>query len=292
MRMHATLQLMDGQNAPESPSAGRPAETRAGHEAPERPVGHLDSGPDASPSSAPSRSWPDASLAGHEGSVGHIAGDPDGPVSSTTPDVPVPEIPSDESPVTTALDPSHHTSGQSLHAQSDAPERPHRGPHVRTGVSEADLVLRAAHALRRQLGGAMAGEDLAPHESRALRVIALLAVPDIPDADAAETSGPPPLPDAAAPRLSDIAGALRIAPRSATEVVDRLQALGLVVREPSPTDRRANLVRLTPHGRDVLRRVESSWTRAARDFLSPLTPAEVDQLTGLLTRLVDGSQVG
>lgn len=151
----------------------------------------------------------------------------------------------------------------------DAHPRPR--PHARTGVAEADLVLRAGHTLRRRLGEAMAGEDLSPHESRALRVIARFDGQD----------------DAPAPRLSDIAAALRIAPRSATEVVDRLQAGGLVTREPSPTDRRANLVRLTPRGADVLGRVETAWTQAARDFLSPLSPAEVDQLTALLLRLVE-----
>ncbi|MDD0859754.1 MarR family transcriptional regulator [Arthrobacter alpinus] len=41
-------------------------------------------------------------------------------------------------------------------------------------------------------------------------------------------------------RLKDLAERLRIAPRSATEVVDQLEAKGLVRREADPSDRRGN----------------------------------------------------
>ena len=50
-------------------------------------------------------------------------------------------------------------------------------------------------------------------------------------------------------RSSELAQLLRIAPRSATEVVDALEAKGLVQRSPDPTDRRATLVSLTATGR-------------------------------------------
>ena len=47
-------------------------------------------------------------------------------------------------------------------------------------------------------------------------------------------------------RPSALAEHLHIAARSATEVVDALEARGLVAREPDPDDRRATLVRPTP----------------------------------------------
>ena len=49
-------------------------------------------------------------------------------------------------------------------------------------------------------------------------------------------------------RSSELAHHLHIAPRSATEVVDALEAKGLVQRSPDPTDRRATLVSLTARG--------------------------------------------
>ena len=49
-------------------------------------------------------------------------------------------------------------------------------------------------------------------------------------------------------RASELAHHLHIAPRSATEVVDALEAKGLVERSPDPTDRRATLVSLTARG--------------------------------------------
>src|SRR5437762_12268297 len=53
-------------------------------------------------------------------------------------------------------------------------------------------------------------------------------------------------------RLSELAARLGIVPRSATSVVDDLEAAGLVARQPDPHDRRATLVDLTPDGRQIL----------------------------------------
>lgn len=149
---------------------------------------------------------------------------------------------------------------------------------ARTGVPEADLILEAARALRRTWGEGLAAHDLSPHESRALRVVVRSCGSPTHEAPDATTS---------APRLADIATALRIAPRSATEVVDRLVARGLVERRPSATDRRATEVVPTPRGLEEHGAVERSWGEAAVRFLAPLDPAQRAQLTDLLTRLTD-----
>ena len=70
-----------------------------------------------------------------------------------------------------------------------------------------DLVMSTARGLRRRWVDALEPWQLSPHEYRALHVIG---------------HG-----DGDGPRLGDVAKALRIAPRSATEVVDRLQDRGL-----------------------------------------------------------------
>jgi DNA-binding MarR family transcriptional regulator len=56
-------------------------------------------------------------------------------------------------------------------------------------------------------------------------------------------------------RSSELAQHLHIAPRSATEVVDALEAKGLVARSADPTDRRATLVSLTPRGVELMEEV-------------------------------------
>ncbi|WP_108718804.1 MarR family winged helix-turn-helix transcriptional regulator [Miniimonas sp. S16] len=170
--------------------------------------------------------------------------------------------------------------------------------HGHTGVPETDLVLAVARALRRSAGDGLAALDLTPHEARALRAVAGHGhgggrgpgrhAPDgelqpAPDAEAQSAPDGAPSP---APRLADIAAALRIAPRSATEVIDRLQDRGLVQRRPSATDRRAVEVVPTPEGRAVLVDVERVWRTSAEAFLAPLDRDERTTLADLLRRLL------
>ena len=83
-------------------------------------------------------------------------------------------------------------------------------------------------------------------------------------------------------RLSELSDRLRIAPRSATEVVDALEARGLVQRRPDPGDRRATLVEVTGDGGGVLDAVRG--TEAERIF-SRLTAADRSQLARILRKL-------
>src|SRR5215218_7610141 len=77
---------------------------------------------------------------------------------------------------------------------------------------------------------------------------------------------------------------LQLHPTSVTNIVDRLQADGLVRRQPHPTDRRATLVEVTDSGRAVLEDATKAVTEV--DFgLSGLTPDEETQLTELLSRV-------
>jgi DNA-binding MarR family transcriptional regulator len=85
-------------------------------------------------------------------------------------------------------------------------------------------------------------------------------------------------------RLSELSERLAIAPRSATEVVDALEARGLAERRPDPGDRRATLVEVTSHGADVLAAIRG--TEAGRVF-GRLTPADRDALARLLAKLRD-----
>jgi len=86
-------------------------------------------------------------------------------------------------------------------------------------------------------------------------------------------------------RLSELASQLGIVPRSATSVVDDLEAAGLVARHPDPNDRRATLVSLTAAGADILTTLRRNRHDVMATQLSRLTPDEQSTLITLLTRL-------
>ena len=74
-----------------------------------------------------------------------------------------------------------------------------------------------------------------------------------------------------------------------TDVIDKLEARGLVCRSRLQTDRRSVQVALTPQGRAL---IEALFPRHAEDIaaaMGALTPAEMEQLGGLLRRLGRGA---
>lgn len=68
-----------------------------------------------------------------------------------------------------------------------------------------------------------------------------------------------------------------------TQIVARLEALGLVSREPDPHDRRARLVSRTPRGDEIARRFETAFA-FARTAVGRLSSEEQRQLTTLLRK--------
>src|SRR3954451_2635067 len=123
--------------------------------------------------------------------------------------------------------------------------------------------MHAARAQRRRWRELLEPWDLTPSQSRALRVLG-------------EKEGT---------RVSDLADALRIAPRSATEVADGLEARGLVERAPDPADRRAVLLRATPDGRRIRDEVDAARAADARELFGRLSPADRAALARILRDL-------
>ncbi len=71
-----------------------------------------------------------------------------------------------------------------------------------------------------------------------------------------------------------------------TNRVDRLEARGLVERQPDPHDRRGVLVRLTGEGRTTVDGALEGLLGRERDLLAGLSGAEQTRLAGLLRTLV------
>ncbi|MFI5554867.1 MarR family winged helix-turn-helix transcriptional regulator [Streptomyces sp. NPDC051738] len=70
-------------------------------------------------------------------------------------------------------------------------------------------------------------------------------------------------------------------------VLNELAERDLVERAPDPDDRRRNIITISTRGRRRLRRLDQVLDDLHDELLAPLSPAERDQLVGLLTRLLD-----
>jgi DNA-binding MarR family transcriptional regulator len=88
-------------------------------------------------------------------------------------------------------------------------------------------------------------------------------------------------------RLSELAEHLRIAPRSATEVVDDIEGRGLVSRRPDPVDRRATLVALTPAGASAGEAIVKARQAEAERFFGSLSADDRAHLSRILRSLRD-----
>jgi DNA-binding MarR family transcriptional regulator len=130
--------------------------------------------------------------------------------------------------------------------------------------STGDLLLSVARQVRRRFGSALAEYDITPAQSRAMRIV---------------SDGEEPL------RLSHIAERLHVAPRTATEVVDALEAHGMVERIADPTDRRATCVQPTPAGLKLRKVIDETRQRELTAFLDRLSAKDRADLHRILTEL-------
>jgi DNA-binding MarR family transcriptional regulator len=128
-----------------------------------------------------------------------------------------------------------------------------------------DLLMRAARTLRRRWRDVLAPWDLSPHQARALGVVG-------------RQDGV---------RLTDLAEALHIAPRSATEVADGLQERGLLERTADPGDRRVVILRPTEEGRRIRSEIDAARTADSAELFARLPSADRTELARILRELTD-----
>lgn len=86
--------------------------------------------------------------------------------------------------------------------------------------------------------------------------------------------------------MKELAHCMDIDPSYVTLVADRLEALGLIERQPHPTDRRVKHLVLTAKGKRLKKTIPETLWSGPTTF-SSLTDAERTTLTSLLTKLVD-----
>ena len=127
----------------------------------------------------------------------------------------------------------------------------------------SDAFWSVARRLRHRSRDNLAQWDISPSHSRALAVLTRHG----------------------AMRLRDLSEHLHIAARSTTEVVDALQARGLVRRQPDPDDRRATVVQLSEEGVRVGAAIRSARDTDAAGFFGALSSTDRTQLARILNKL-------
>ena len=70
-----------------------------------------------------------------------------------------------------------------------------------------------------------------------------------------------------------------------TKRLDKLEAAGLITREPDPNDRRGTLIALTDKGRELIDAVTGPHLANEARLLQALTDEEREQLAALLRKL-------
>ncbi|WP_100498652.1 MarR family winged helix-turn-helix transcriptional regulator [Geodermatophilus chilensis] len=86
--------------------------------------------------------------------------------------------------------------------------------------------------------------------------------------------------------VSDLAAVVGVGGSGGVRLADRLAALGVVTRAPSPTDRRTVLLRLTEMGTETARRVLDAREEAVRQVVEALGEDQRSALEQLLPDLV------
>ena len=89
-------------------------------------------------------------------------------------------------------------------------------------------------------------------------------------------------------KMKEVADQVGISARNITALVDTMEADGLVVRKPHPTDRRAVLLELTDTGRNSANTCFVGRIDAIGEVFDGLTATEQRELTRLLVKARDG----
>jgi DNA-binding MarR family transcriptional regulator len=134
-----------------------------------------------------------------------------------------------------------------------------------------DVYTRPGHLIRRaqQIAVAIFMEECAGLDLTPVQYAALVAIREHPGVDAT--------------RLS----ALIAFDRSTLgNVLERLEAKGLIERTASPADKRVKVLHLRPEGRRLLREIEPAIARTQERILGPLKPADRRRFMELLEQLV------
>ncbi len=131
-----------------------------------------------------------------------------------------------------------------------------------TFVELSELVVHAARKFRRNFSSQLAPLGITFAQAQVLRIVARAEIPL---------------------RMVDLAAKLEIVPRSATTMVDALQANGLVQRLSDDADRRSIPICITDNGRALLDQLDEARRAVAAGIFGGLSQADCQELFRLLS---------
>jgi DNA-binding MarR family transcriptional regulator len=86
--------------------------------------------------------------------------------------------------------------------------------------------------------------------------------------------------------LGELAATIALSPSGLSKLLDRMDASGLITRDPDPTDARAAFATITPEGRAIAARARNSHHAFLREtFGAALTDRDVADLTRIMGRI-------
>jgi DNA-binding MarR family transcriptional regulator len=132
----------------------------------------------------------------------------------------------------------------------------------------ADLILGAARAFFKAAEGPLSRWNLGPAHYRALA--AIRRDPDL--------------------TVSDLMSRLQVRKQSLARVLNELEKAGLIARAPSPTDRRARLLSLTPEGVTAEREASTALRERLSQVFRATGPESVVAARLVLAALVKGQE--
>ena len=86
-------------------------------------------------------------------------------------------------------------------------------------------------------------------------------------------------------RLSDLAAKVELDASTVSRQIKQLEDKGIVERTPDPDDGRASLIRITPHGQQIMQAGFRRRFERIKSVLEPWSERDRDRLQELLTRL-------
>ncbi|XDA99205.1 MarR family transcriptional regulator [Sulfitobacter sp. LCG007] len=88
-------------------------------------------------------------------------------------------------------------------------------------------------------------------------------------------------------RQVELGSAINASAMTVSDVADRLEAAGLVVRGVDPLDGRAKTVELSPQGREKLVRMREISAGVFDKALAGIAPSDIEAMTRALARIVE-----
>ena len=85
--------------------------------------------------------------------------------------------------------------------------------------------------------------------------------------------------------VKHLAERLAVSPPSVSTMVDRLVEMGLVERQPNPSDRRGVVIRLSDDGKEKIESLETSILRFLVELMGDLTESDIRQWRGVYDKI-------